>query len=299
MTTSRNSICFSALLLLCAVLCSIPALAEDGKITISYRGAGGNYIGDTIIFDGLNTFGNTTVITITGPNLPAAGVALYDLTGTPGIGNTAKVDSRHQWSFPWDMSRIDTSLLQTARYTFTAWDSNNPSVTSSTSVLLKRPEFYMTAKPSALTPGDYVEIEGMAETGIDYVKIDVTDPAGTVMHTFMTPVSAVGFFQHGFRIDMKPGKYYITGSNPSMTKTLSLAITVSASNADVTGTPESGVTGQATTAPAATTEAAMTAETTAEATQASAAPTKSGSGVAMALLSFAGLAIAAVLLGRR
>ena len=47
-------------------ICILPAYAQNGTISITYRGAGDYYLGDSIIFDGKNTIGNTTVITITG-----------------------------------------------------------------------------------------------------------------------------------------------------------------------------------------------------------------------------------------
>ena len=62
-------------------ICILPAYAQNGTISITYRGAGDYYLGDSIIFDGKNTVGNTTVITITGPGLPHEGVPPYNLTG--------------------------------------------------------------------------------------------------------------------------------------------------------------------------------------------------------------------------
>lgn len=296
MTVSRYKFLFFALALSCAVLCSIPVLAAEGTISISYRGSGGNYIGDTIIFDGTNTVGNTTVISITGPNLPAAGVPLNDLSGTPGSGNSATVDSRKQWKFAWDMSLSDTSLLQTSRYTFTVHDIDRPDLTASTSVLLKQPEFYLTIKPETLRTGDYVEIEGMAETGVEYIKIDVTDASGTVLHTFATPVT-LGYFQHGFHIDMQPGQYYVTGTNPGMTKTLKRTLVV-AKPETVTEATQTDVPATAdTVAPAAV--GTTVAETTPQVTTAAPVKTQSGDFTATFTLSLIGLGAAAVWFSRR
>ncbi|MFZ1897254.1 hypothetical protein, partial [Methanoregula sp.] len=68
------------LILIILALCIVPAYAQNGTVSIEYRGAGGYYVGDSIIFDGKNTIGNTTVIKITGPGLPAEGVPPYNLT---------------------------------------------------------------------------------------------------------------------------------------------------------------------------------------------------------------------------
>ena len=73
---------FCSFLLLCAAACVLqPVMADNGTITIAYRGSGGGYIGDTIVFDGRNTFGNTTLLKITGPGLPAEGVPVNNLNG--------------------------------------------------------------------------------------------------------------------------------------------------------------------------------------------------------------------------
>ena len=63
------------LVLLIAAVCIIqPVFADDaGSVSIAYRGAGGAYIGNMVIFDGHNTAGNITVLKITGPGLPAEG----------------------------------------------------------------------------------------------------------------------------------------------------------------------------------------------------------------------------------
>jgi len=123
---------FSGILFLVLIaVCMVPVSADNGAVTITYRGAGGYYVGDTIAFDGKNTFGNTTVVRITGPGLPAEGVPPYNLTGTPGTGNTAVVDDTHSWAFYWDISRAaGVDHLYTAKYTLTAYDADHPDVTA-------------------------------------------------------------------------------------------------------------------------------------------------------------------------
>lgn len=229
MDTSRIKSCSFTRVLLCAVMCmAVPVAAATGTVTIAYRGSGGNFIGDTIIFDGKNMVGNATLIKITGPGLPSEGVPLYDLGGTPGSGNTAQVNPDGSWVFRWDSDRVDQSKLQTARYIFIASDIANPEVTAKTSILLKKPEFYIIARPSQIGIGDYVEFQGMAETGVTYMKIDISDASGTVLHTFMSPVSGTGSFQYGFRADMKPGQYNVLVTNPSIKNNLGLVLTVAA-----------------------------------------------------------------------
>ena len=244
--------------MLIIILCMTGVVsAANGTVTITYRFAGGNYIGDTIFFDGTNTVGNVTVLKITGPGLPDAGVPLYNATGTVGSGNTIDVGKNNDWSFTWDMNRmIGNNLLQTARYTVTAYDRDHPEISSVIPIMLKRSEFYVVASQNPVAPGDYVQLTGFAEKGVSYVKIDVTDPSGNIVHTFMSPVSTTGYFQYGFHVDMLPGQYRVIVSNPSMKSGLNQSLTVAIPTTAQTNLTQIGTTATpalTTPAPSATT----------------------------------------------
>jgi hypothetical protein len=196
-------------------------------VSISYRGSGGYYIGDTITFDGKNTAGNTTIVKITGPGLPPEGVPLYDMNGIPGSGNTAPVTENNAWRLNWfSVSTQGIEKLVTARYTITAMDLANPKKTATTSVLLKKPEFYIDAQPGPIHPGDYVQLNGVAEKGVTYVIIDVSDSNGTKQHSFISPVSGTGSFNYEFHADLLPGNYFVTVSNDAMKNSLMTTLTI-------------------------------------------------------------------------
>ena len=219
---------FCTFILLIAMICIIqPVFADAGYLSISYRGPGGYYIGDTITFDGKNTAGNTTVVKITGPGLPPDGVPLYDLNGIPGAGNTIPVRENNSWRFNWfSVNTQGIEKLETARYTITARDLTNPEITATTSILLKKPEFYIDAQPGPVRPGDYVQLNGVAEKGVTYVIIDVSDSNGAKLYSFTSPVSGTGSFNYGFHAAMPPGRYFVTISNPSMKNPLMSTLTV-------------------------------------------------------------------------
>jgi len=223
----RLNLWFYPFVMLIAVICIIhPVLGEEGTVSISYRGAGGYTIGDVITFDGRNTVGNTTLLKITGPGLPEAGVPVYNLDGNPGSGNTVPVNADGTWKFVWYSANVaGIENMITARYTFIAADLANPEKKASTSVLLKKPEFSVN-QVSPAHPGDYMELTGTAEQGVTYVKIDITDSESRVLHTFISPVSGSGSFNYGFRIDFLPGQYTVTVSNPSIATTLTRVFTV-------------------------------------------------------------------------
>ena len=219
---------FYSFVMVIAVIGSIqPVLAQEGSMTISYRGAGGYYIGDTIIFDGKNTVGNTTLLKILGPGLPSQGVPVYDLNGIPGSGNTASANQDGSWKFVWFSANImGVEKLVTARYTITAFDLSNPEKTASVSILMKKPEFYINPQKSQVNPGDYVQLNGIAERDVTQVKIDITDSKGTILRSYTSSVSSSGSFNYGFRADMQPGHYFVSVSNPSMKTVLRTSITV-------------------------------------------------------------------------
>jgi hypothetical protein len=212
-----DKVLLPVVLLFVAVLVVQPVLGSTGTITVAYRGSGGSYIGDTVIFDGLNTFGNTTLIKITGPGLPANGLPLSDLNGAPGSGNTAEVGPDGLWKFAWYTSSIrGIEKMQTARYTITVSSLFGGGGTSSTSVVMEKPDLSITPTPNPVSPGNYVQLTGVAEHNVDSVNIEVTDAAGHVVHSFTSPVSASGYLNYGFHVDMPPGQYPITVSNPAM-----------------------------------------------------------------------------------
>jgi len=224
---SRFNSWFFPIAILIGVLCIIqPVLGEEGIVSISYRGAGGYTVGDVITFDGKNTAGNTTTLKIAGPGLPETGVPVYNLDGSSGSGNTIPVNADGTWKFVWYSANIAGSeKMITARYTIIAADLTNPEKKASTTILMKKPEFYVN-QPGSAKPGDYVELSGSAEQGVTYVKIDITDSEGRILHTYISPVSGSGSFNYGFRVDFEPGEYTVSVSNPSLENTLMRVFTV-------------------------------------------------------------------------
>ncbi len=258
---------FCSLLLVCAAACFLlPAMAANGTITIAYRGSGGSYVGDTVIFDGRNTYGNTTLIKISGPGLPAEGVPVNNLNGAAGTGTPVEVDQYGAWKLAWYASGIPgIEKLTTARYTFTATDLKNPDKSATTTIVLRKPEFSVSASPNPVTPGNYIVVSGTAE-GITFAKIDISDSSGRVLHTYTSPVSSFGDFSYGFHVDMGPGQYQVAVSNPALKAPFGTIISVVPQEGTLPATtpvtpsavPTAEVTSGATTAPAAETSPART-----------------------------------------
>ncbi|HII99349.1 MAG TPA: PEGA domain-containing protein [Methanoregula sp.] len=222
----KNQVLF-CILVAALMMIAMPAGAVNGSISIAYRGSGGYYIGDTIIFDGQNSFGNVTLIRISGPDLPPGGVPIYDLNGDAGTGSVIPGETAGSWKFAWYTSTIQgIEKLQTARYTLTVFDKTIPDKTATTSILLKKPEFYVVAIPSVAGQGDYVQLTGSIEKGVTSAHFDITDESGNRVHSYDTSVSSSGYFNKGFHIDMPPGVYHITMSSPSVRTTYRSYLTV-------------------------------------------------------------------------
>jgi hypothetical protein len=253
----------------------LPVLAADGAITIGYRGSGGSYIGETVVFDGRNTYGNTTLLAITGPGLPPSGVPVNNLNGPAGTGTPVEVDQNGAWKFAWYASAVPgIERLNTARYTFIATDKANPEKSSTTFFMLKKPEYSITARPDPVSPGHYLELIGSAEQGITTAKIEIADSSGAVLHSFTSPVSSSGYFSYGLHVDMAPGRYRATVTSPELPVPFSTTFSVVPEE----GTPASppAVTGTPAAPPATTTETAgMTAEAVTSPQASVPAPTRS------------------------
>jgi len=231
------------LLLIVLIVCIVPVSGESGSMSISFRGDGSYYVGDSIIFDGTNYVGNTTVIVLTGPGLPAAGVPPYILNGLAGTGETVNTDSSGTWNFIWDTSLTPgASQLNPSRYTLTVFDISNPMINSSTSIYLRQPGFYTAITPNPAVLNDYVQLTGKVDAATNTIEIKVTDASGNLVHSYEAPVSANGYFQFGFHVDMSPGTYTVTFSSPLFQSSLSKSLTIVASNANLTPLATSGTT---------------------------------------------------------
>jgi hypothetical protein len=222
-----NKYYFSFIVLCIMIGLGQPVMAQGENISISYRGAGGYFIGDMIIFDGKNSAGNDTVLEISGPNLAPLGVPLDNLNGMPGTGTLVPVNQDGSWKFIWYSSKsIGVEKLETARYTITAADIRSPEKTSSTSILLKKPEFYINPVSNPINVGDYIQLNGYVEQGTTQVRIDISDSTGTLLRTYTISVGGSGYFNYGYRVDIPTGQYSVVVSSPSQQNTLRTVLTV-------------------------------------------------------------------------
>jgi hypothetical protein len=95
-----------ALVILFVIFCSgIPAVSAADA---SYVGE----LGDTIALHGVSYTGTQVFLFMTGPDLPATGVTLTDVTqrADQGYFTIVDLDSNQQWSMKWNTQRIHNEI---------------------------------------------------------------------------------------------------------------------------------------------------------------------------------------------
>jgi len=102
-------------------ICLLLACITPGVVIGSVSAADAyydGYLGDTIDLHGVSYSGTQIFLFMTGPNLPANGVTLTDISQRADQGHftTVDLDSGQQWSFKWNTARIQ-SLIDPGTYT--------------------------------------------------------------------------------------------------------------------------------------------------------------------------------------
>ena len=108
---------------------SLPTTGCIGIVAIGclllVAGTQGYYLGDTVPLSG-NSYGSQTVyLFLTGPNLPANGVALNNVNARADEGHFTQVsvDSNDHWTYKWGTNAMGGSL---DAGTYTVWVVNGP-----------------------------------------------------------------------------------------------------------------------------------------------------------------------------
>jgi hypothetical protein len=154
-----------------AALMISPVSADPTFVTIVAHGAGSYYLGEEIVFSGVNNDSNSTYLFITGPNLPDSGGKLTSpsqkaVSGDPGSFTVVKTNPDKTWDYPWY-----TSGLMLDAGTYTIYAASEPKTENqladspygTTSIIIKKP--YITANISSLNvvKGQPFTVTGIAE----------------------------------------------------------------------------------------------------------------------------------------
>ncbi len=210
----------SCSMILVAIVLFVPFASAADTFSVTYRGLGSYYLGDTIILEGENSYSNQTLIQLTGPGLPPEGVPLFDLEGAAGSASLVPGITGDSWKFAWYTDTVKgIGKLQSGRYTIRVSDKTNPDKSATTSVYLQKPDFHFEVIPGSIVTGGYVQLAGIADNGIGSVRFTIADASGTIHRTDESLVSSSGYFNKGFRLDLPPGLYTVTMSSPLTTST--------------------------------------------------------------------------------
>ncbi len=182
--TSHNPSGFCILILLliisgAAVLLISPVSADPPFVTIVARGGQSFYLGEEVVFSGVNNDSNSTYLFITGPNLPDNGGKLTSpsqkaVSGDPGSFTVVKTNPDNTWDYPWY-----TSGLRLDAGSYTLYAVSEPKTEDqlagapygTTSIIIKAP--YITANISSLhvVKGQPFTVTGIAEGNPPAIQI--------------------------------------------------------------------------------------------------------------------------------
>ncbi len=199
------------------------------------------YIGETIPLQGYSYGSSTVWLFLTGPNLPAHGVALNNIYARADEGHFTKVnvDSNDHWVYKWDTSSIGGRLDDG---TYTVWVVNGPNDLSSLSgadystitVTLGTPGIAITTSmtPGSMvissSPGDASVVVNNEYKGKTPLTLEGLDP-GTYNVTF----SRFGYHKFFTQVNVEPGSVSEVTASLAQ-ETGGLAISTSPAGARVT-----------------------------------------------------------------
>jgi hypothetical protein len=155
-----------------AVLSLSPVSAEKPFVTIVAAGDQSYYMGEKVVFSGMNTDSDSTYLFITGPNVPDSGGLLSapqqkPVTGDPGSFTIAKTKPDKTWEYTWYTSAL---RLDAGSYTVYAVSKpetkdqfNDLTTYGTVSIIYKKPFITGEIFPVSISQGEPFTISGVAE----------------------------------------------------------------------------------------------------------------------------------------
>lgn len=154
------------------VLSLSPVSAEKPFVTIVAQGDQSYYMGEKVVFSGMNTDSDSTYLFITGPNLPDDGGNLASpdqdtVSGNPGSFTVVKTKPDKTWEYTWYTSNLRLDAGSYTVYAVTKPETkdrfNDLTTYGTISIIYKKP-FLMTAiSPKPVLAGQPFTVSGYAE----------------------------------------------------------------------------------------------------------------------------------------
>ena len=203
-----------------AVLSLSPVSAEKPFVTIVAQGDQSYYMGEKVVFSGMNTDSDSTYLFITGPNLPDNGGKLSSpqqkpVSGDPGSFTVATTKPDNTWEYTWYTSAL---RLDAGTYTIYAVTSPQPkdqfndSTTYGTvGIVYKKPFIMAEISSHNVVKGQPFTVTGTAVTDGNPSHVQIWILGDTSAIIIKNPVNPDGSFT--FTADAAISEKLPTGKN--------------------------------------------------------------------------------------
>ncbi|MDD1691309.1 MAG: hypothetical protein LUQ66_11705 [Methanoregula sp.] len=154
------------------VLSLSPVSAEKPFVTIVAKGDQSYYMGEKVVFSGMNTGSDTTYLFITGPNLAEGGGKLASpnqnaVSGDPGSFTQVQTKPDKTWEYTWYTSDVRLDAGTYTIYAVTNPESkdqfNNLTTYGTVGIIYKKPFIATAISPKPVLTGQPFAVTGYAE----------------------------------------------------------------------------------------------------------------------------------------
>jgi len=202
------------------VLSLSPVSAEKPLVTIVAEGDQSYYMGERVVFSGMNTGSDSTYLFITGPNLPDNGGSLASpdqdtVSGNPGSFTMVKTKPDKTWEYTWYTSDLRLDAGSYTVYAVTKPETkdqfNDLTTYGTVSIIYKRPFLMTSISPKPLLKGQTFTVNGIAEGDPAAVQLWILGKRFFSLITVPVDKEALNSFtvDAEFSNKLAPGDYYL------------------------------------------------------------------------------------------
>jgi len=207
------------------VLSLSPVSAEKPLVTIVAQGDQSYYMGERVVFSGMNTDSDSTYLFITGPNLPDNGGNLASpdqdtVSGNPGSLTVVKTNPDKTWEYTWYTSDLRLDAGSYTVYAVTKPETidqfNDLTTYGTVSIIYKRPFLMTSISPKPLLKGQTFTVNGIAEGDPSAVQLWILGKNFFSLITVPVDKGALYSFTADAEYSNKlaPGDYYLIAEHP-------------------------------------------------------------------------------------
>ena len=207
------------LIVLCAAVLSIAPVSAQTGVTIIAQGDQSYYLGERVVFHGVNPDSDTTYIFITGPGIAENGGKLTApgedvVSDDPGTFTSAATKPDHSWEY---ILYTDSLNLTAGSYTVyavsqpLAKDRIGKGISCNAKVIFKQPFITTAISPSTVMKGQSFTVTGYAEGDPPEARLWIL--GNTVFSIITVPVDADARYRFTadtrFSEKLAAGDYYL------------------------------------------------------------------------------------------